>query len=122
MRTCARNGLFPSPRRSPDEGYSKLLNRRDDPRDVLRAGEAMVAILDHGEHHVVAGQPVRQREGMLPWHVRVLRALQDAHRAADLDCSAEQKVIAALLDQCARDRIGLAILRWPEPHAFALDL
>ena len=30
-------------------------------------------------------QPLRQREGMLPGHIRILPALQDAHRAADID-------------------------------------
>ena len=67
-------------------------------------------------------QPVRQREGVLPRHVGVLRALQDANRAADLDGAAEQQMLAAVLDQRAGDRIGLAIFRRPHPDALGLDL
>ncbi len=75
-------------------------------RDVLRAGEAVVAILDHGQHDVVSRQAVRQREGMLPGHVRVLGALQDANGAAEIDGTAEHEVVAPLLDQVPRNRIG----------------
>src|ERR1700694_2959340 len=72
--------------------------RRDDPRDVLRPRQAVIAVLDHGQHHVVNRQPLRQCERMSPWHVRILRALQDANRAAHLDGAAEQQMVAALLD------------------------
>ena len=65
---------------------------------------------------------MRQREGVPPRHVGILRALQDAHRAADLDGAAEQQMVAALLDQRPRDRIGIAIVRRPQPHPLGLDL
>src|SRR2546423_1161030 len=35
---------------SPD-----LRNRRDDARDVLRARQTVIAILNHRQHHVIAG-------------------------------------------------------------------
>ncbi len=84
----------------------------------------MVAVPDHGQHHVVGRQPMGQREGMLPGHVRVLAALQDVHRAPDIDGTTEQKMIAALLDQRSRDRIGRAVVigRGPEPHAGGFNL
>ena len=42
---------------SPD-----LLDRGDDARDVLRARQTVIAILNHGQHHVIAGQPMHQSE------------------------------------------------------------
>src|SRR5712672_3187481 len=101
---------------------SDLRHRGDDPRDVLWPRQAVIAVLDHGQHHVIARQPMCQREGVLPRYVRVLRTLQDANRAPHTDGAAEQQLIATLLDQCACERIRLAILRWPQPHALALDL
>ena len=77
----------------------------------------MVAILDHCQHHVISRQPVRQRQRVPPWHVGILSALQDANRTSHLDVTAEQQMVAALLDQSARNRIGRAILRRPQPDA-----
>jgi hypothetical protein len=94
----------------------------DHPRDVPRPRQAVIAVLDHGQHHVVDRQPVSQRKRMLPRHVGILRALQDMHRAADLDGAAEQQMAAALFDQRARDRIRLAIGRRPQPHTLGFDL
>src|SRR5437660_10652903 len=104
---------------SPD-----LLYRGDDACNVLRPRQAMIAVLDHGQHDVVGWQPMRQRQGMLPGHIPVLGALQDAHRATDIDRAAQQQMVAALLDQGACDRIGrtVAIFRWPQPNAPRLDL
>ena len=102
--------------------HPSLGHGRHDPRDILRPRQTMVAVLDHGQHHVVARQPVRQREGVPPRHVGVLRALQDANRATHIDGAAEQQMVAAFLDQRARDRIGRAIGRRPQPHALGLDL
>ena len=61
---------------------------------------------------------------MFPRHVGVHDALQDAHRATGLDQAAEQKMVAAFLDQRAGDEIGLIrrILRRPRPHALLLQL
>src|SRR6202035_2261259 len=97
-----------SPLRTMTAASPHLRHRRDDPRDVLRPRQAVVAVLDHRQHHVIARQPLCQRERMLPWHVWILRALQDANRASDADGTAEQQMVAALLDQAACDRIGLA--------------
>src|SRR5262249_33443698 len=69
---------------SPDLG-----DRPEQPRDVLRPRQAVIAVLDHGQHHVLRRQPVRQPQRMLPGHVLILRALQDANRASDIDGSSE---------------------------------
>ena len=82
----------------------------------------MIAVLDHGQHHVLGRQPVRQRKRMLPWHIGVLRTLQDMHRTADLDRAAEQEMLAALLDQVAGDRVGVAVFGRTQPYAGGLDL
>jgi hypothetical protein len=58
----------------------------------------MVAILNHRQHHIIAGQPVHQGECMLPWHVRILCALQDANRAPHIDGAAEQQMVPAVFD------------------------
>ena len=99
-----------------------LRHRRDHPRDVLRPRQTVIAVLDYRQHHVVHRQPMRQRERMPPWHIRVLRALQDANRAAHVDRAAEQQMVATLFDQLPRDRIRLAIFGRPQPHTFGLDL
>ena len=60
---------------------------------------------------------------MLPRHIRVGHALQDAHRAAGLDHAAEEKMIAAFLDQLPGDEIRLRrILRRPRPNSVLLEL
>src|SRR6185312_11158970 len=104
-------------RSSPHLGHC-----RNDPRDILRARQAVIAVLDHGQHHIVARQPLRQREGVLPRHVRIPRALQNADWTPDLDGAAEYEMATAILDQGARDRVGLAILRRPQPDAAGFDL
>ena len=48
-----------------------------------------------------------QLGGVRPRHVGVLGALQDVHRAAGLDQPVAEEVGVAVLDQPARDRIGL---------------
>ena len=35
----------------------ELRDSRQQPLDVLRAGQPVVAVLDEGEHHVVLGEP-----------------------------------------------------------------
>ena len=83
----------------------------------------MVAVLDQGEHDVVLRQAGGEVDGVLPRHVRVLHALQDADRAAGLDHAVEQQVTAPLLDQAAGDRVRLlAVLGRPLPGALRLDL
>ena len=82
----------------------------------------MIAVLDHRQYDVIARQPMRQRECMLPWHIRILRALQNANRAPHVDGAAEQQMVAALLNQGVGDRIRLAVLRRSQPNALGLDL
>ena len=79
----------------PGSCSSELRHRRDQPLDVLRPRQAMVAVLHHREHHVVVREPRGQLDRVLPRHVGVLHALQDAHRAAGLDQAAEQEMLAA---------------------------
>src|ERR1700704_4774015 len=88
--------------------WAYLRDRRDDPRDILRARQAVIAVLDHRQYHVVGRQPMGQSEGVAPRHVRILRPLQDANWAADLDGAAKEQMVAAFLDQGAGDRIGIA--------------
>src|SRR3954469_11905075 len=64
---------------SPDLGHGGK-----NARDVLRAGEAVIAVLDHGQHDVVGRQAVRQREGVLPGDVGILRALENADGATEV--------------------------------------
>ena len=68
----------------------------------------MVAVLDQREHDVIAREPGRQLDSVLPRHVWVLHPLQDADRAAGLDHGAKKKVVAAVLDQAAGNEVGLA--------------
>src|SRR5215475_771751 len=105
MFSSRPNGLLerfdPSQMPRPDRARfwllpSELLDRRDQPLDILRARQPMVAILDQREHDVVARDPRDELDRMLPGHVGVLDPLQDTHRAAGLDHAAEQKMVAPL--------------------------
>src|SRR4051794_17509663 len=49
---------------SPDLGH-----RGKNAGDVLRAREAVIAVLDHGQYDVVGWQAMGQRERVLPGHV-----------------------------------------------------
>ncbi len=89
------------------EHPSKLRHGGDQPLDVLRPRQAVVAVLHQSEHDVVARKARGELDRVLPRHVRVLHALQDAHRTAGLDHAAEQEMLTALLDQAAGDEIGL---------------
>src|SRR3954470_8101200 len=113
-----------SRRYATNDTSTHLSHRGKNARDVLWARQAVIAVLDHGEDDVVGRQAVRQCEGVLPRHVGILRALENSHRTAEIDGAAEHQVIAPLLDQVPRDRIGraVAILGRPEPEAFGLDL
>src|SRR5215467_11452347 len=69
------------------------------------------------------GKTRNQLHSMSPWHIRIGDPLQDAHRASGLDQPTQQKMPAAVLDECRRDWIGLCrILRWTLPHAFRFEL
>jgi hypothetical protein len=83
----------------------------------------MIAILDQGQHNVIARKPRYEFDGMPPRHIGVLHALQDMDRAACLDQAAEQQMFAAIFDEFAGDRIRLfAVCRGPQPNALSLDL
>src|SRR5260221_14612199 len=99
----------------PASSLPDLRHRRDDARDILRARQAVIAVLDHGQHHILGRQAMRQRKGGLPGHIGILRTLQDPNRTSDLDGAAEQQMIASLFDQRTRDRIrrAVALLRPP---------
>ena len=58
----------------------------EEEREILRAREAVLAILDEGEVHVGLGtaQKIDQGEGVAPGHVRVLHALENAHRTGGI--------------------------------------
>ncbi len=84
-----------------DESGSKLLHGRDQTRDVLRTRQAMIAVLNQSQHDIVLRQALRQFERMLPGHVRVLHALQNANRTPNFNGAAQHEVIAAVLDQRA---------------------
>ena len=45
----------------------------------------MIAILDQGQDHIVAGEPLHQGRRARPRDVWVENALEDVHRAAGLD-------------------------------------
>src|SRR5262249_35185655 len=65
--------------------------------DVLGARQTVIPVLDQSEDHVVLAQARRQFDRVVPWHIGVLHALQDAHRAAGFDQAAEQQMLASLL-------------------------
>src|SRR5262245_54553395 len=102
-RVGSRSGR---PRTIPHD-MSKLRHRREQPLDVLRPRQPVVAVLDEREHDVVAREARGELYGVLPRNVGVLDPLEDAYRTAGLDHAAEKEMVAALLDQAARDQVGL---------------
>ena len=97
-------------------------DRRDQAVEVLRPREPVIAVLDERQRDAVPRQMLDQLEGVPPGHVRVLHSLQDVDRAAGADRRAEQQMPAAVLDQAARDRVGLGgIERRAQEHALGLD-
>jgi hypothetical protein len=83
----------------------------------------MVAVLDQRQHHVIARKARGQFDGVLPWHIFIAHALQDANRAAGFDHAAHQEMIASLLDQRACDWIPAGIIDGrPQPRAGLHDL
>src|ERR1043166_9882591 len=118
-----RNPRPPRPHSGPDQAAPlEFSHGRNEPVDVLRAREAVIAVLDEREHNVLARDARAQFSRMLPWHVGILHALQDANRAAGLNHAAEQKMLPSLLNQPARDWIGpVAVGGRPLPGALLLD-
>ena len=81
------------------------------PLDVFGAGEPVIAILDQRQNYIVAGKTRNKFYGVPPRHIRIFDALQDMHRTARFYQTTEQQMPATILDQCARDRIGLLPVR-----------
>ncbi len=77
----------------------------------------MVAILDEGDGDIITRHALDQCHGMLPWHIRVLHALQDMHRAARLDDRIKQQILATILDQRPCDGIAYGIIAEGAPIA-----
>ena len=90
----------PPPAGRPPPRGRLLAHRRQQPGDVLRPRQAVVAVLDQGEDHVLALDRLGQFQGVAPGHVGVGAALQDAHR--DLDrhgLGAQDRPAGAVLQQ-----------------------
>src|SRR5262245_9035017 len=100
----------------------EFLDRCNQPLNVLRPRETMIAVFNQGQHNIIAGKARHEFDGMSPGHVRILDSLQDMYRTVSLYQSAKQQVFATVLDQSARDWIRiLAICRWPQPKSLLLD-
>ena len=67
----------------------------------------MVTITDQGEDDIGSGQGLGEGQGMVPGHIRVLAALQDAHRAGNRDRPRQNRPLAAILKQGLGNRIAL---------------
>src|SRR6187401_2401925 len=99
----------------------ELPHHLDQPFQIFRPREAVVAVLDQGEHDIVLREARGQIDGVVPWDIWVLHTLQNAYRTPGLDHAAEQKVAAPLLDESSRDRIGFAVLGGSRPDTLFLD-
>ena len=83
----------------------------------------MIAILDQGQGHAIPGKMFDQGHGMRPRHVGILHALKNMHRRMRIQRRAQQEIAATILDQRARDRIGIGrIGAVAQPDALGLDL
>jgi len=67
----------------------------------------VAGVLHHGEVHVRAGQHLEQAQPVLPGHVLIGHAVNDAHRAAGVEPRRADEVPAAILDQRAGYRVGV---------------
>src|SRR5262249_54531790 len=83
-----RSGIEWGVGRRPRTTCSNLRHRREQPLDVLRARQAVVAVLDEREHDIIAREVRGELDGMLPRHVGVLDPLEDAYRTAGFDHAA----------------------------------
>jgi hypothetical protein len=70
---------------------------------------------------VVTGDRAIEHQPVFPRHVRIVLPVQDLHRAGDLDPLIKNQVMPPVLDQRPGDRIGLAVLRRPQPLALVHD-
>jgi hypothetical protein len=75
--------------------------------DVLRPRQAVIAILDVADHRIVLGQKLEQTLRMLPRHVGIGLALNDAHRAVCVYGPGHDAVVAAILEQVPHEDVRL---------------
>ena len=91
--------------------------------DVLGARQAVLAVGHGGDARPVAREVRHQVERVLPGHVGVLQAVQDVHRPAGIERLDADQVVAAVLEEGARDRIGaIAVARRAQVDALLLDV
>ncbi len=69
----------------------------------------MIAVLHQHQLHVLTGELFGDAHRRFPRHIRVLLAVQQAHRTIDRDRVVQQQMLAAILDQRAGDLIGAAV-------------
>ena len=81
----------------------------------------MVPVLDQVHAHIRPRHRLGDAQRVLPGHVRVLLALQDAHRHLQRQRAAQQQVAPPILDQRTGDGVGRAVFARAVPHAVALD-
>jgi hypothetical protein len=73
----------------------------------------MIAVLDQDELRVGRTDCIEGLAAMLPGHVSVALAMQDAQRTSEIETVRHQEMLASILDELAGDRIGIAKLAWP---------
>src|SRR5882724_7191685 len=74
--------------------------------EVLWPREAVVAVLDIVNLHIGGRELCLDLFALLPWHIRVLLAMDQARRAGDRDLRAEDQVPASIVEQFFGERIG----------------
>jgi hypothetical protein len=100
----------------------QFIDRAQQPFDVFRTRQSMIAVLHEREHDIVLREAGNELHRVRIGNVRVLHPLQNANRATELDRLVEQEMLASVLDQRARDRIGrIAISGRPQPRTPLLD-
>ncbi len=83
----------------------------------------MVGILDQSQYHRIAGEVLNQQRRMCPRDVDILHPLQNMHGAMGANGPAKNEMLAAFLNQFARNRIGpIRIRRRQEAAPFLFDL
>ena len=93
---------------SPSRGERRQLSgtsrherhdRRFETAQILFPREAVIAILYEGQFDVAGAEPFDEFEGMVPGHVGVAHALQDANRQIEIEGCGANQVPPPLLDQ-----------------------
>ena len=79
---------------------------RRDQRQILRPGQAVSAILDQNQPDIRPDDSLRQPQALPPGHILVRHAMDQSHGGGDRNRITQQQMIARLLDQPPRNRIG----------------